>query len=69
MLAIWPVRGGLPVDPQSIAMMKSWLLPPEGRAGWLLAALIFLSMTLLLFSVAGGAIGARLTARARRPTI
>ena len=62
----WQTMG---VDPQSIAMMKSWLLPPEGRAGWLLAALIFLSMTLLLFSVAGGAIGARLTARARRPTI
>jgi len=62
----WQTMG---VDPQSIAMMKSWLLPPEGRAGWLLAALILLSMTLLLFSVAGGAIGARITAKARRPTI
>ncbi len=66
MAAQWQSMG---VDAQSIAMMKSWLLPPEGRAGWLLAALILLSMALLLFSVAGGAIGARLTAKARRPTI
>jgi RNA polymerase subunit RPABC4/transcription elongation factor Spt4 len=62
----WQTMG---VDPQSIAMMKSWLLPPEGRAGWLLAALILLSMTLLLFSIAGGAIGARITAKARRPSV
>ena len=28
------------VDAQTIAQMKAWLLPPEGRAGWLLAAVM-----------------------------
>lgn len=57
------------VDPKTIAQMKAWLLPPEGRAGWLLAAIVLLSTALLLFAVAGGALGARLLARSRRPEI
>jgi hypothetical protein len=57
------------VDAQTIASMKSWLLPPEGRAGWLLAAMMLLSGALLLFAVLGGAIGARLVARKRRPEV
>jgi hypothetical protein len=62
----WQAAG---VDAQSLALMKSLILPPEARAGWLLAAVILLSMALLFFSVVGGAIGARLTARTRRPGI
>ena len=50
-------------------MMKAWLLPPEGRAGWLLAAITLLGMALLLFAVAGGALGARMLARSRRPEV
>ena len=57
------------VDVQTIAQMKAWLMPPEGRAGWLLAAVLMLAMVLLLFAVAGGALGARLVARSRRPEI
>ncbi len=57
------------VDAQSIVLMKAWLLPPEGRAGWLLAAIVLLGMALLLFAVAGGALGARLLARTRRPGV
>jgi hypothetical protein len=57
------------VDSQTIAQMKQMLIPPEGRAAWLLAALTMLAMVLLLFAVAGGAIGARLLARRRRPEI
>jgi hypothetical protein len=57
------------VDAQTIASMKAWLLPPEGRAGWLLAAIMMLTMALLLFAVAGGALGARLAARSRGPEI
>jgi len=57
------------VDAQTIAMMKAWLLPPEGRAGWLLAAMSLLTLALLLFSVAGGALGARLLANSRRPEV
>jgi hypothetical protein len=57
------------VDAQTIALMKAWLLPPEGRAGWLLAAITLLSTALLLFAAGGGALGARLLARSRRPEI
>jgi hypothetical protein len=57
------------VDSQTIAQMQQMLMPPEGRAAWLLAALTMLAMVLLLFAVAGGAIGARLLARRRRPEV
>jgi hypothetical protein len=57
------------VDAQTIVQMKAWLLPPEGRAGWLLAVIMLLAIALLLFAVAGGALGARLVARSRRPEI
>jgi len=57
------------VDAQTIAQMQKMLLPPEGRAAWLLAALTMLAMVLLLFAVAGGAIGARILARRRKPEI
>lgn len=57
------------VDAQTIASMKAWILPPEGRAGWLLAATMVFTTGLLLFAVAGGALGARLAARKRRPEI
>jgi hypothetical protein len=57
------------VDAETIVQMKAWLLPPEGRAGWLLAAVTLLNTALLLFAVAGGALGARLAARSRRPEI
>jgi hypothetical protein len=57
------------VDAQTIEQMKAWLMPPEGRAGWMLAAIVLLTMTLLLFAVAGGALGARLAARGRRPEV
>jgi hypothetical protein len=56
-------------DAQTVALMKAWLMPPEGRAGWLLAVVIMLAMALLLFAIAGGALGARLVARSRRPEI
>jgi len=37
------------VDAQTIVQMKAWLLPPEGRAGWLLAVIMLLAIALLLF--------------------
>ena len=55
------------VDAQTIALAKSWMLSPEGRAGWVLCAITFLMATLLLFAVGGGALGARLLGRSRRP--
>jgi len=49
--------------------MKTWLLSPTGRGGWALGALSFLIAGLLIFAVAGGAVGARVLARTRRPEI
>ena len=57
------------VDAQTIALTKAWLLAPEGRAGSMLSAILFLAVGLLFFAVGGGALGARLLARTRRPEI
>jgi hypothetical protein len=62
----WQTMG---VDAQTIAQVKTWLLSPEGRAGWVLGAMLFFMAALLLFAVAGGALGARLVARSRRPEV
>jgi hypothetical protein len=54
-------------DAQTIALTKSWMLSPEGRAGGVLCAVGFLVAALLVFAVAGAALSARLLARTRRP--
>jgi len=56
-------------DAHTIAAFQGWFLSPEGRAGFALAGILFLVSALLFFAVAGGALGARLTARARRPEV
>lgn len=59
-------------DAQTSATLKwfaQWLLSPEGRAGSMLGGLLLLEIALLVFAAAGGAIGARLMARARRPEV
>jgi hypothetical protein len=53
-------------DAQTAAMAKeltAWFLSPNGRAGCVLFGVVLLLCGLLLFSVAGGAIGARLLAK------
>jgi len=62
----WATMG---VDTPTIALLKAWLLSPEGRAGFMLGGILFLMSGLLLFAVGGGALGARMQARARRPEI
>ena len=57
------------VDAQTISLYKGWLLSPEGRAGSMLSAICFLVAVLIFFAVGGGALGARLQARARRPQV
>jgi hypothetical protein len=57
------------VDAQTIVLAKSWLLSPEGRAGWVFGAMLLFVAGLLAFAVAGGALGARLLARTRRPEV
>ncbi|HEY1767019.1 MAG TPA: hypothetical protein VGG26_05165 [Terracidiphilus sp.] len=57
------------VDAQTIALTKSWMLSPEGRAGGVLCAVGFLVAALLVFAVAGAALSARFLARTRRPQV
>ncbi|MDE3147913.1 MAG: hypothetical protein KGL37_00460 [Acidobacteriota bacterium] len=57
------------IDTRTIDLTRAWLLSAEGRAGWVLGAMVFLGTVLLLFSVVGGALGARLLARSRRPGV
>jgi hypothetical protein len=54
------------VDPHEILLYKAWLLSPEGRAGSMLSAMLFLVVILVFFAVGGGALGARFQARARK---
>ncbi len=57
-------------DAQTLAAWKSftgWLLTADGRAGSTLIGLLLLEIALVVFATAGGAIGARLMARSRRP--
>lgn len=53
---------------RSIALLKAWMLSPEGRAAWVLCAMSFLVAALLVCAVAGGALGARMQVR-RRPKV
>src|ERR1035441_528758 len=62
----WAAAG---VDAQSILVYKAWLLSPAGRAGSMLSAILFLVAALVFFAVGGGALGARLLARTRRPEV
>jgi hypothetical protein len=62
----WTTAG---IDAQSIVVYKAWLLSPEGRAGSMLGFILFLVAALVLFAVGGGALGARLLARSRRPEV
>jgi hypothetical protein len=57
------------VDAQTIAITRTLMLSPQGRAAGVLCALAFLVSALLIFSVAGGALGARFLGRPRRPEI
>lgn len=56
------VQGGL-------ARMQAWFMSPEGHAGIWTLSLISNCLFLVLFAVGGGALGARLLARRRRPEI
>jgi hypothetical protein len=57
------------VDAHTIEITKAWMLSPEGRAGWAVGMAGVLAAMLLLFAVAGGALGARVLGRPRRPQV
>jgi hypothetical protein len=54
-------------DAQNVATIKALMMSPEGRAGFVLFLIAFLMGTLVLFAIAGGALGARFLKRAPRP--
>jgi RNA polymerase subunit RPABC4/transcription elongation factor Spt4 len=57
------------IDAQTISAYQKWLLSPEGRAGTMLSAILFLVAGLIVSAIAGGALGARLTGRRRQPEV
>jgi hypothetical protein len=48
-------------------VVRGILASAEGRAGMMLCVLLVLEVGLLVFAAAGGAIGARMVTRSRRP--
>lgn len=54
-------------DAQNVATIKALMISPEGRAGFVLFLIALLMATLVLFAIAGGALGARFLKRAPRP--
>ncbi|MGA2847746.1 MAG: hypothetical protein ABSE46_02030 [Terracidiphilus sp.] len=51
------------------AQLQAWLASPEGHAGMWAWGFAFNSAFLLFFAIAGGALGARILARTRRPEV
>jgi len=66
MVQQWESMG---TDAASVALLKDMALSPEGKVGSVLSGVLLLVVALLVFAVAGGALGARLAARSRRPEI
>jgi hypothetical protein len=54
-------------DAQNLAAAKALMMSQEGRAGLILFTIAILMGTLVLFAIAGGALGARMLTRTRRP--
>ena len=53
-------------DAQNLAAAKALMMAPEGRAGLILFTITILMGILVLFAIAGGALGARILTRTRR---
>jgi len=53
-------------DAQNLAAAKALMISQEGRAGLILFTIAILMGTLVLFAIAGGALGARMLARTHR---
>ena len=54
---------------QSTQFSRAWMLSAEGRAGIALSIFLAGAIFLIFFAVIGGALGARLLAQPRRPSV
>lgn len=63
----WLTQMSVPTDAAQLNAQKSWMLSPEGHAGFQTMGLLWDCALLVFFAVAGGALGARMLARRRRP--
>lgn len=62
----WLTQMNLPNDAAQANAQRSWMMSPEGHAGFETMGLIWNCSLLVLFAVGGGALGARIQARRRR---
>jgi hypothetical protein len=57
------------VDAQAILAAKALLNSPEGRGGMTISVILCLVLALVIFAIAGGALGARMLGRTRQPEV
>jgi hypothetical protein len=65
----WLKQMSVPTEPAQLNAQRNWMLSPEGHAGFQTMGLLWDCALLILFAAAGGALGARMLARRRRPEI
>ena len=65
----WVAQMNIPADATQVAAQRNWMLSPEGHAGFETAGLIWSCFLLVLFAAGGGALGARMESRRRRPEV
>ena len=65
----WLKQMSVPSDAAQLDAQRNWMLSPEGHAGFQTFGLVWDSLLLVTFAVAGGAMSARMIARRRRPEI
>jgi hypothetical protein len=65
----WLKQMSVPTEAAQLNAQKNWMLSPEGHAGFQSMGLVWDCALLVLFAAAGGALGARILARRRRPGI
>jgi hypothetical protein len=65
----WLTQMNVPSDAAQANAQRNWMLSPEGHAGFETGTLLWSCFLLVLFGAGGGALGARLLSRSRRPEI
>ena len=64
----WAAQMGV-ADAAQTTAQRNWMLSPEGHAGFQVFGMAASCLFLVLFATAGGALGARLVGRSRRPEV